>query len=465
MPSGPMGTSSGPIGPRGTHERLERWASAAAFTGTHTARVGAGEAVALARYCAGGDIFSSLPSRTQANNAAQRGALLVNGERAHGATRIRSGDVLTLRRPPPPPLAPGEVRRLDRFFHTLTTPAPTGPSPTAAVTAAASTASSAVGGRLAVLYEDEEMAVVMKPAGVHSAPWEGTRTRWGTLTVTEVLPLLLMPPTAAPAPLPAPLPAHRLDARVGGVLAVAKTRRALAALCRSFEERRVSKRYRAVVVGQVDLAALVSHTGRMRSESADAPEAAEGGGEPPAPIGQLTCTLLEKASSPHGTGELRRAVTGALTEGEDGSPRRVAAVRVEERFADGRRSVTEVRVLRVTPCAVHGALTTLDLRPLTGRRHQLRIACALGLHAPIVGDDLYHERASAARAARGLPALPPVRRRAGLFLQALEIRLPHPATGQPIRVRAPEAARFGKLRARAASGAGFTEVEWRAWRE
>ena len=121
-------------------------------------------------------------------------------------------------------------------------------------------------------------------------------------------------------------------------------------------------------------------------------------------------------------------------------------------------------MLETTPCAVHGCLTTLELRPLTGRRHQLRVACALGLGAPIVGDDLYHSSADSARAASRLPPLPPVRRRAGLFLQALEVALPHPVTGEPLRVRAAEMARFGKLRAKAASGAAFTDEEWEVWR-
>jgi hypothetical protein len=57
-----------------------------------------------------------------------------------------------------------------------------------------------------------------------------------------------------------------------------------------------------------------------------------------------------------------------------------------------------------------------------------------------------------------------VRRRAGLFLQALEVTLPHPVTGDTLSVRACEMARFGKLRAKAASGAAFTNEEWEVWR-
>ena len=54
--------------------------------------------------------------------------------------RVRSGDVLTLQPPPPPPFSPAEMRRLERFFLELTAAKPER------------------GGRLEVLYEDEEVA-------------------------------------------------------------------------------------------------------------------------------------------------------------------------------------------------------------------------------------------------------------------------------------------------------------------
>ena len=53
-------------------------------------------------------------------------------------------------------------------------------------------------------------------------------------------------------------------------------------------------------------------------------------------------------------------------------------------------------------------------------------------------------------------------RRSGLFVQAVEIVLPHPVTGEVLSARAPEMARFDRLRARAASGALFTDDEWEA---
>jgi 23S rRNA-/tRNA-specific pseudouridylate synthase len=407
--------------------------------------------VPLARYIGGtgsGAIFPALTSRTQANNAARRGELRLNGREANGASRVRSGDVLSLQTLPPPPLSPPSQRRLERFVDTLTLaavrPEPDGgPEPGS--------------GGLQVLHEDAEVAIIFKPPGVHSAPWAGTRKRWGTLTISDALPLLLSPPPAgraAAAPLAAPLPAHRLDARVGGVLVCAKSRRALAGLSALFKERRVHKVYRAIVVGEVDLSLLAAHDSTPQSRLAksrgahrlDSASVAEGDGTDSVSVGELTCTAIEHAGD-----------AGEVSPG-------VSVLRVEEAFEDGRESITEVRVLQITPCAVHGALTTLDLRPLTGRRHQLRVACALGLGAPILGDDLYHPRANTARAARNLPPLPPVRRRAGLFLQALEVTLPHPVTGDTLSVRACEMARFGKLRAKAASGAAFTNEEWEVWR-
>ena len=411
-------------------ERFCQWRASAAFRGEHTAVVPPDESIMLSRYCGDGTIFPTLSSRTQANNAAQRGQLLLNGVQVHGATRVRSGDLLSLQNTLPPPLSLSEERRMARFFDALTAAKPER------------------GGRLEALYEDDVLAVVFKPPGVHTTPWAGTRKNWGDPTLCDALPLLLHPPprpassvigsgsVTSHSPLPAPLPAHRLDARVGGVLAVAKTKGSLAGLCELFKGRRVEKVYRAVVVGSVHLHQLATSRQALRISSEGGGSSEGSSSDVEARFGRLTC-------SPLGLSD---------------------AVRIDQVDGDGRLSVTEVRVLDVTPCAVHGALTTLELRPMTGRRHQLRIACALGLGAPIVGDDLYHKETDALRAARALPPLPPVRRRAGLFLQALELSLPHPITGVILRVQAPEMARFEKLRARAASGASFTDEQWDAWR-
>ena len=134
---------------------------------------------------------TTLVSRTSANNAAQRGLLLINGGEAHGAARTRSGDVLTLHAPPSPPLSAPEVRRLENFFEELTSFTENGQRG----------AGGGRDGRLEVLYEDDDLAVVFKPPGVHSTAWAGSRKRWGALTLGDALPLLLTPPPFLTPPL------------------------------------------------------------------------------------------------------------------------------------------------------------------------------------------------------------------------------------------------------------------------
>ena len=442
-------------------ERLLQWRTSAAFAGYHTATVAPGTSVRLSCYCGDGMVFPSLSSRTQANNAAKKGELLLNGMEVHGAARVSAGDVLTLRVPALPAMQSAEVQRVKRFYHELTKAKPER------------------GGRLAVLHEDEDVALVFKPPGVHSTPWAGTRKNWGDLTLCDALPLLLAAPhsggsddsdlSTVPAPLPAPVPAHRLDARVGGVLAVAKSRRALSGFSRLFKERRVTKRYSAVVVGKVCLEDLDSDESsggdKGRGGGGGSGTSSRGSDSVGGAFGQFRYSLVRSGDA-SGEASVASGEANGDADGEagGGASEDCAILRLEQIDAEGRVSRTEIRVVDVTPCSVHGALTTLDLRPISGRRHQLRIACAVGLGTPIVGDDLYHDEAQAVRRARQLPALPPVRRKAGLFLQAVEISLPHPITGDELRAHAPEMGRFDKLRERAASGAGYSEAEWEAWR-
>jgi 23S rRNA pseudouridine1911/1915/1917 synthase len=48
------------------------------------------------------------------------------------------------------------------------------------------------------------------------------------------------------------MPCHRLDAPTGGLLIAAKSRLAIRKISRQFEEREISKTYRAIVCGRVD---------------------------------------------------------------------------------------------------------------------------------------------------------------------------------------------------------------------
>ncbi|GGB77115.1 RluA family pseudouridine synthase [Henriciella pelagia] len=85
----------------------------------------------------------------------------------------------------------------------------------------------------------------------------------------------------------------------------------------------------------------------------------------------------------------------------------------------GKPSTTRWRKL-----SVRSGYTELDLEPLTGRTHQLRLHCAAMGH-PILGDRLYGNPATAAR----------------LCLHASKLAFTHPVTGEPLQLRRP--AMFG----------------------
>ena len=84
---------------------------------------------------------------------------------------------------------------------------------------------------LQVLYEDDDLAVVLKPAGVHSLKWLSTMKK-NFFCLDHCLPLILSP--ASRDSLRRPLPCHRLDSRVSGCLVCAKSQ--LAQVRQSSEE-------------------------------------------------------------------------------------------------------------------------------------------------------------------------------------------------------------------------------------
>ncbi len=95
--------------------------------------------------------------------------------------------------------------------------------------------------QIQVVYEDEALAVVLKPPGIATS---GALPR----TLERTLPHNRAP-SPAPDALLRPRPVHRLDAPTAGLVVVAKTRTAHARLGQAFQRREVHKRYRAVLVG------------------------------------------------------------------------------------------------------------------------------------------------------------------------------------------------------------------------
>lgn len=96
---------------------------------------------------------------------------------------------------------------------------------------------------LKVLFEDEYLAVVHKPAGVIVS---GNRHK----TVANALPHSLKRSDLTDAT--TPQPAHRLDFATTGILLVGKTNEAIRTLNKLFEDKEIEKTYYAVTTGSME---------------------------------------------------------------------------------------------------------------------------------------------------------------------------------------------------------------------
>jgi len=150
--------------------------------------------------------FARLPTRGSARKAAKRGELLLNGQVVESSRFVKLGDTVELME--------SAVRH--PVYHLVPE----------------------------VVHIDERCAIVIKPPGLLV---NGNQHR----TLEHALPNAL-PPSSEPDALLAPRPVHRLDFETTGLLAVARCHRAMVAWGRAFEERRVHKRYRAIVVGRLE---------------------------------------------------------------------------------------------------------------------------------------------------------------------------------------------------------------------
>lgn len=198
---------------------------------------------------------------------------------------------------------------------------------------------------LPILYEDEWLLVVCKPAGMLSVPGKN-----GLDSVSERLHKLY--PEAN-----GPLIVHRLDMATSGLLLAAKTKEVHQHLQAQFETRSIKKRYTAILEG--------------------IPSKEEGEIRLP-----LCPNLLNRP---------RQSVD----------------------FEHGKPAVTRYRVIRVLDNR-----TWVSFYPLTGRTHQLRVHAAhpQGLGCPIVGDELYGQKADR------------------LYLHAAELTFIHPINGKTIHI-------------------------------
>ena len=99
---------------------------------------------------------------------------------------------------------------------------------------------------LKVLYEDNEILVAVKPAGVESQ----AAKRFAPDMVSEVKKHLVINKSCTPGKEPYVGVIHRLDKPVSGVMVYAKTKRAAAALSEQIQSHEMKKIYMAVVHGR-----------------------------------------------------------------------------------------------------------------------------------------------------------------------------------------------------------------------
>ncbi|MEA3489183.1 MAG: RluA family pseudouridine synthase, partial [Candidatus Omnitrophota bacterium] len=101
---------------------------------------------------------------------------------------------------------------------------------------------------LKIIYEDDWIIVVDKPAGMVVHPGAGNRK--GTLVNALLFHCGNLPDTGNGL---RPGLAHRLDKDTSGILVVAKNERALRSLAKQFQKRAVKKSYLTVVNGRVEM--------------------------------------------------------------------------------------------------------------------------------------------------------------------------------------------------------------------
>jgi len=104
--------------------------------------------------------------------------------------------------------------------------------------------------QLEVIYEDEHLALVNKPAGF---PTNGNYFK----TIENALPFNLKESTLKDA-LNYPTPVHRLDNPTSGILIIAKTKAAQIDLHQQFEKKEIQKTYHAIVAGKIPINGIIN---------------------------------------------------------------------------------------------------------------------------------------------------------------------------------------------------------------
>jgi len=279
-------------------------------------------------------------SRTALKKAIDAGAVLVNGQRTKPAYRLEPEDAV-------------RVERLER-------PAE-GPTPEAIP--------------LDLLYEDDDLVAVNKPAGmvVHQA-----RGHW-TGTLAAALAHHFGDRLSSAGGPARPGIVHRLDRDTTGVIVVAKHDAAHERLAAQFADRTTEKEYLAIVLGSPD-------------RDAD---------------------VVDEPIGPH--------------------PHVREKMAIRRDHPDARPAVTLLEVVeRLRRC------TLVRARPKTGRTHQIRVHLAHAGH-PVLCDKQYggRSRITAGELAGGVAGPDEAALLERQALHAHRLGIDHPATGERLTLEAP----------------------------
>ena len=265
-----------------------------------------------------------------------------------------------------------------------------------------------------VLYADEYIMVVDKPAGMLSVPGkaESVRSEFSdsaNISVEEYFANLQLPTNSQFTTEQFTIgeadnsklktqnskflkAAHRLDMDTSGLLVLARTEQAYVELQRQFASRETVKRYEAVLSG------VPTQNSKLKTQNSST--------QPSGCLEAISLPLIADIND-----RPRQRV-----DMEHGKPALTLYNIVEVRAVDANTAVA------YTIKKVDKGRTLIHLYPKTGRTHQLRVHCAhpLGLACPILGDPLYGTE----RADR-------------MYLHAAELTFRHPVTGETMHFLSP----------------------------
>ena len=265
-----------------------------------------------------------------------------------------------------------------------------------------------------VLYADEYIMVVDKPAGMLSVPGkaESVRSEFSdsaNISVEEYFANLQLPTNSQFTTEQFTIgeadnsklkiqnskflkAAHRLDMDTSGLLVLARTEEAYVELQRQFASRETVKRYEAVLSG------VPTQNSKLKTQNSST--------QPSGCLEAISLPLIADIND-----RPRQRV-----DMEHGKPALTLYNIVEVRAVDANTAVA------YTTKKVDKGRTLVHLYPKTGRTHQLRVHCAhpLGLACPILGDPLYG-----------------IERADRMYLHAAELTFRHPVTGETMHFLSP----------------------------